>query len=176
MATRELEITTAILAKAPADSRVDLAWEVVKKFARSLALSNQAPGTIQFDKIIAEMTKAKKEMSMVAVVKDLTSLSIEVRVAGKKVSIPWSVDITSGKDVKKWRATLVALNSFNASLVTADELKVFDKVHPDPVVLAALKKDIADLDTKIKDLNAQLKEKITARAAKQKEYTDKGGK
>ena len=49
-------------------------------------------------------------------------------------------------------------------------------MHPDPVVLAALKKDIADLDTKIKDLNAQLKEKITARAAKQKEYTDKGGK
>ena len=43
MATRELEITTAILAKAPADSRVDLAWEVVKKFARGLALSNQAP-------------------------------------------------------------------------------------------------------------------------------------
>ncbi len=134
-----------------------------------LSLSNQPPGTIEPDKIVAEMTKTKKPVSMVAVVKDLTSLSIEARVAGKKVSIPWSVDITSGKDVKKWRATLVALNSFNASLVTADELKVFDKVHPDPVVLAALKKEITELDPLIK-------EKTTLRAAKQKEYTDKGGK
>jgi hypothetical protein len=176
MATREFEISTANLAKVPADSRVDLAWEVVKKFGRGLSLSNQPPNTIEPDKIVAEMTKAKKPVSMVAVVKDLTSVSIEARVAGKKVSTPWSVDITSGKDVKKWRVTLVALNNFNSSLVTADELKVFDKVHPDPAVIAALKKDIADLDTKIKELTAELKEKTTARAAKQKEYTDKGGK
>ncbi len=176
MATREHEISTANLAKVPKDSRVDTAWQVVLKFGRGLSLSNPPPSTIEPDKIVAEMTKVKKPVTMVAVVKDLTSLSIEARVAGTKVSTPWSVDITSGKDVKKWRATLAALNSFNTGLVTADELKVFDKVHPDPVVLAALKKEIADLDTKIKELATQLKEKTTARAAKQKEYTDKGGK
>jgi hypothetical protein len=176
MATREYEIATAILAKVPKDSRVDIAWQVVGRFARGLSLSSQVPSTIEPGKIVDEMTKTKKPVSMVAVVKDLTSLSIEARVAGKKISTPWSVDITSGKDVKKWRATLVALNSFNASLVTADELKVFDKAHPDPVVMAALKKDIDELDTQIKALNAQVKEKTTLRATKQKEYTDKGGK
>lgn len=106
---------------------------------------------------------------MVAIVKDLSSLTIEARVAGKKVSIPWQIDITSGKDVKKWAVTLAALSNFSTTLVTAEELKAFDKAHPDPAVLAALRKEIADLDKEIK-------EKTTQRTAKQKEYTDKGGK
>lgn len=169
MASREYEISTAILAKVPKDSRVDIAWQVVQKFARGLSLSNSAPNTIDPAKIIDEMTKAKKDMAMVAVVKDLTSLTIEARVSGKKVSTPWSVDITSGKDAKKWLVTLTALNSYDAKLVTADELKTFVKGHPDPAVLAALRKEIADLDKEIKD-------KKTARDAKQKEYTDMGGK
>lgn len=169
MATREYEITTANLAKVPKDSRVDLAWLVVQKFARGLSLSNSAPNSIDPAKIIDEMTKAKKDVAMVAIVKDVTTLTIEARVSGKKVSTPWSVDITSGKDVKKWLVTLTALNSYNVKLVTDDELKAFIKGHPDPVVLGALRKEIADLDKEIKD-------KKTERDAKQKRYTDMGGK
>jgi hypothetical protein len=169
MATREYEITTATLAKDPKDSRVDLAWQVVLKFARGLSLGNTPPNTIDPAKIIDEMTKAKKEMKMIAIVKDLSTLTIEARVNAKKVSTPWSVDITSGKDSKKWLATLTALSSYSTSLVPAEELKKFVKDHPDPVVLAALRKEIADLDKDIK-------EKKAARDAKQKEYTDMGGK
>ena len=153
--------------KEPAsESRVDLAWQQVRGWVSQLQAGFSAPATIDTKKITDAMAKAKKPMEFWAVLAaDWKTLEIQALVGGTKVTTPWNTSVDK-KEVNLWRARLVAMSG---ELVKADDLKLFDKAHPDPEKLKSLRKVILDS-------NATIKAATATRDAALKDYAAMGGK
>lgn len=154
MAGKNEVIGTANLAKNPADSRVDIAWLVAQKWMSSVQL--RTPSKPDFAKIIAVMTKAKKPMDFIASF-DGQWVVIGSRV-GSAVDELSSIDVSDGKDVAKWRAAMLRLKA-GSKLVSDEDLKKFDKDHPDPEKIKLLNEKLSKVDGELKKLQSDLKAK-----------------
>jgi hypothetical protein len=151
MASKEQIIGSAILAKEPKDSRVDLAWLKAEAWLKPLGLRVAKP---DLDAIIARMAKAKKGMDFVASF-DGQWLAVASRVGTGTESLS-DIDVSDGKNDAKWRIMMQLLKDKTQLVNEADWAK-FQKEHPDPAVVAAIKAQVVVLDNEIKTLQDSLK-------------------
>ncbi len=170
MAPKPEVIGAAALNKVPKDSRVDVAWLQAKNWMGKVKLN---PPKVDLDAILKEMEKQKKPMDFIAEF-DGQWLKISWRVGSKKEELTSALH-ADAKDPAKAKAALEALKA-NSSLVSADDLKKFEQANPDPAAVNKTKGEISALETDIKNLQGQLKDKLTSLAAKKKAYADMGGK
>jgi len=151
-------IGSAALAKVPKESRVDLAWELAKKWINRVKLGSVPnPG---IDKILAAMEKAKKPMDFVASF-DGQWITVSARI-GSTLDQITAVNYADPGDVDKARAAIQHLKA-NSSLVSSSDLSAFEKANPDQTKIKALKDQIEAIGKEITSLEAQVKGKKAER-------------
>jgi hypothetical protein len=170
MASKEEVIGSATLNKEPKDSRVSMARIQAEHWMKPLGVHITKP---DFDQIIAKMTKAKKGLDFVASF-DGQWLTILSRVGSNNDQLS-QIDVSGGKNDAKWRAMMQVLKAKTQLVDEADWTK-FQKEHPDPAVVIAIKAQFTLLDAEIKTLQDKLKTKLADRELRQKALTAMGVK